>query len=213
MKKLTLTLVLALLTFAFVNAQVEIKAGVKAGLNISNFTNLNNFTNGDGDSNSLTSFHIGASVSFKFTDLYTLHPEVLYSQQGSNLSVFQNLGQDALFVNNTQELKLKVNYLSFVVNSKFYIGGGNFNLQVAPVIDILLDHEYITNPEGFDFAIMGGVGYDFPFGMTVDVRYKQGITDLFGRNVNNGSGFETTSFEDLVLNQVFQLSLGYQFDF
>ncbi|CAM1349428.1 porin family protein [Tenacibaculum halocynthiae] len=202
MKKITLLLI-AILTSVISYGQVKIKPGVKAGLNFSDFTNLNTVNNTSGNEGR-TSFHIGGTVSFKFTDLYTLHPEVLYSEQGAELKGIRINGTSV------SDVKIKANYLSFVVNNKFFLGRGRFNLQVAPVIDILVSNENINDPSSFDFSVMGGVGYNFPFGLNVDVRYKQGITDLFGRNV--GTNASTTNINDLVLNQVFQLSLGYEFD-
>ena len=196
MKKITFILLAFLATTTFTNAQVEIKPVVKAGLNFANLTTPTNLS----ESSSLTSFHIGAGVNFKFARFYTLSPEILYSEQG------------AKFNGNNE---INVNYLSIVVNNKFYIGGSSFNLQIAPVLDILVsdNSNNLNDYQGADFAIMGGVGYDFPFGLTVDARFKQGLVDIFGRNVNDGNGAETTNFNDLTLNQVFQLSFGYQFDF
>ncbi|MFL0062261.1 porin family protein [Tenacibaculum maritimum] len=199
MKKFALT-ALAMFSLLIINAQVKIKPGIKIGLNNSTITNLERLSGGNKSSS--TSFHAGTSVSFKFTDIYTLHPEILYSEQGGKLAI------------GTNSSKIKVNYLSLVINNKFYIAKSKFNLQVAPVLDFLVNHKNITpKPDGFDFAIMGGVGYDFPFGMTVDLRYKQGLADLYGRNVDTGNGFQDTNVENLLLNQVFQLSIGYQFDF
>lgn len=197
MKKITLTLVLALITSTFINAQVKIKPVAKIGLNFASLTTPISIN----ESSGLTSFHIGGAVNFKFTDLYTLSPEILYSKQGAE---------------KTTNNKINVDYLSIVVNNKFYIGKGNFNLQVAPVLDILINdnnNSNLFNYQGADFGVMGGVGYDFPFGLTIDARFKQGLVDIFGLNVDNGNGSQTTSFEDLTLNQVFQLSFGYQFDF
>ena len=68
------------------------------------------------------------------------------------------------------------------------------------------------DPEGFDFAIAGGIGYNSPFGLTIDLRYKQGLIDVFGRNVDTGNGVDTIDVDDLVLNKGFQLSFGYLFD-
>ena len=45
----------------------------------------------------------------------------------------------------------------------------------------------------------------------MSIGYKQGLTDLFGRNVDDGYGYETTDVSELILNNVIQLSVGYQF--
>ncbi len=197
MKRISI-IVIALFSFNLLNAQIEIKPGIKGGLNIANLTNLEDI----GNSKSVTSFHIGGTVSFKFAEFYTLQPEILYSKQGSEVSLngFNN------------ELKIDLNYLSISVNNKFYVGKNGLNFQIAPVVDILLNHENVDSPQEVDIAIVGAIGYDFASGISITAGYKQGIADLFGRNVNTGTGTQTTSFSDLVLNQVFQISVGYQFD-
>ncbi|MGJ8744081.1 outer membrane beta-barrel protein [Polaribacter sp.] len=188
-----------LFTVLQTTAQVEIKPVVKAGLNIASLTNLNNITTVTSSGNSLTSFHIGTALNIRFNDIYTLSPEILYSEQGAQINSNVFGPQD-----------IKVNYLSIIPNSKFFIGRDNFDVQVAPFLDFLVSHENINDPEGFDFGILVGFGYDFPMGLTIDVRFKQGLVDLFGRNVDTGYGAETTDVNDLILNQVFLLSLGYQ---
>lgn len=207
MKKVKL-LVIAMLTSVATFSQVEIKPGIKAGLNFAGLTNLSSVDGSVNDSGR-TSFHFGGTVSFKFADFYTLQPEVLYSGQGATIQPNSGVVTDPSI--NIGELKIKADYLSFYVNNKFFLGGGNFNLQAALALDFLVNDENLINPEGFDVGVGVGVGYNFPFGLNVDVRYKQGLTDLFGRNVGNNP--DTTDISDLILNQVFQVSFGYEFDF
>ena len=202
---------LACITSILAQAQVEIKPGAKVGINSANFTNLDS-SNLDGES--ITSFHIGGTVSFKFAKFYTLQPELLYSKQGSNVrnqNIFFDNNNDPIISN--EEVKVQVNYFSIVVNNKFFIGGSGFNFQVAPVVDILVNSKNIEDPEVVDIAVAGGIGYNFPFGMSLDLRYKQGLIDVFGRNVDNGNGAQTTNVNDLILNKTIQLSVGYEFDF
>ena len=198
MKHLTIILI-TLLSCTFINAQVEIKPGIKAGMNIAGLSNLEE--NGGIRSEKITTFHIGATLSFKFARFYTLQPEVLYSKQGSE---YKNFGFDG-----TQSIEL--NYLSIPVNNKFYISNSGLNFQIAPVIDILLSHKNVNNPQKVDIAIAGAIGYDIGNGLVMSIGYKQGITDLLARNVDTGNGYETTDVSDLILNNVIQLSVGYQF--
>ncbi|MEC3906107.1 outer membrane beta-barrel protein [Tamlana sp. 2201CG12-4] len=196
MKKIPL-IVITLFSFALLNAQVEIKPGLKGGLNLANLTNTNNIGI---NSKGITSFHIGGTVSFKFAKFYTLQPEILYSKQGSEIS------------SSISNSKIELNYLSIPINNKFYVGGNGLNFQIAPVIDILLSHKNVDSPESFDIALAGAIGYDIANGVNISIRYKQGLADVFGRNVNTGNGTQTTNVSDLVLNKVVQLSVGYQFD-
>jgi len=198
MKQLTIILI-TLFSFTFINAQVEIKPGVKGGMNIAGLSNLEE--NGGVRSEKLTSFHIGGTLSFKFAKFYTLQPEILYSKQGSDYSV----------TGSTETYTTELNYLSIPVNNKFYIKDSGINFQIAPVIDILLSHKNIYKPQSVDIALAAAVGYDIGNGLVMSVGYKQGLTDLFGRNVDDGYGYETTEVSELILNNVIQLSVGYQF--
>jgi len=198
MKHLTIILI-TILSCTFLNAQVEIKLGIKAGMNIAGLSHLKE--NGGINSEKLTTFHVGATLSFKFASFYTLQPEILYSKQGSNYKTFG--------FTDTQTIEL--NYLSIPVNNKFYIRDSGINFQIAPVIDILLSHENVNDPQKVDIAIAGAIGYDIGNGLVMSIGYKQGLTDLLGRNVDTGNGYETTDVSELILNNVIQLSVGYQF--
>ena len=198
MKHLTIILI-TFLSCSFINAQVEIKPGIKVGMNIAGLSNLEE--NGGASSEKITAFHIGATLSFKFARFYTLQPEILYSKQGSDYKTFG--------FNGTQSIELS--YLSIPVNNKFYIGASGINFQIAPVIDILLNHKNVNDPQTVDIALAGAIGYDIGNGLVMSIGYKQGLTDLFGRNVDDGYGYETTDVSELILNNVIQLSVGYQF--
>jgi len=199
MKKAALILI-TLFSFTFLNAQVEIKPGLKGGLNLAGLTNLDN--SGIVESERLKSFHIGATVSFKFADFYTLQPEILYSEQGSDYKINGS----------TSRSSTELNYLSIPVNNKFYVGSSGVNLQIAAVVDILLSHKNVNSPQGVDIALAPAIAYDLPSGVSFSIGYKQGLTDLFGRNVNTGNGYEDTDVSNLVLNNVIQFSAAYQFD-
>lgn len=198
MKQFTIILI-ALLFYTTTNAQVEIKPGLKLGMNIAGLSNLEE--NGGLNSEKLTTFHIGATLSFKFARFYTLQPEIVYSKQGSEYKTFGNEG--------TQTIEL--NYLSIPVNNRFFIGDSGINFQIAPVIDILLSHKDVHDPQTVDIALAGAIGYDIGNGLVMSIGYKQGLTDLLGRNVDTGNGYETTEVSELILNNVIQLSVGYQF--
>ncbi|MEH6535269.1 MAG: porin family protein [Psychroserpens sp.] len=200
MKKISLFFLISLLFVSHLNAQVEIKPGIKGGLNIADLTNTDNF---GGSSKSITSFHIGGTLSFKFAEFYTLQPEILYSKQGSDISLGGSNGN----------IKIELDYLSIPINNKFHVGNKGLNFQIAPVIDILINDKNVEDPQEVDIAVAVAIGYDLTNGVVISVGYKQGLTDLFGRNVDTGNGFETTEVSDLMLNKVIQLSVGYQFDF
>jgi hypothetical protein len=51
-----------------------------------------------------------------------------------------------------------------------------------------------------DFSLALGVGWDLPFGLSIDGRYNWGLSD--NNEINTGSS---------VKNQVWQFSIGYKF--
>lgn len=91
-------------------------------------------------------------------------------------------------------------------------------MLVAPSLDILLDDgfdnsrissdgyyydNYNDNDiTGFDLAFAFGAGYEFPFGLGVEARYKVGIIDILDFFSDGNSK-----------NNVVQLGLNYKFKF
>lgn len=74
MKKVIMA-TLCCIGFATSQAQVTVKPGVRAGLNISSLTNYN--------ADSRADFYVGGQVGIQFTKFYTLQPELTYSRQGA----------------------------------------------------------------------------------------------------------------------------------
>jgi hypothetical protein len=188
---------LAIFVFIFLgtlvsNAQFEFKPGVRGGLNLSKVTNF--------DADSKTDFFVGGQFELKFVKFYSLQPELTYSRQGFK----------------TPNDSYSLDYLSVGITNKFTFGGG-FNVLVGPTIDVKVGDNFpaVLSDEliGIDFALMGGIGYTFKNGLAVDVRFKQGIVDVFGDNYNeyndeNGNG----NFDEVKLNSLFQFGVSYSFD-
>lgn len=177
MKKL-LILVFVLSSVAAVQAQVQVALGIKAGANISKFD--------DSATDNLTTFHAGAFGLFKFTKI-GIQPEVLFSQQGAKID-----GDE-----------LKTSYMTIPVMLKLYLIGG-LNLQAGPQFGFLTKAELDGNDvkESFknsDLSANVGLGWDLPFGLTVDARYNIGLSDV-------GDGPQAPSFK----SRVVQVSIGYK---
>ena len=77
MKKVIMA-TLCCIGFATSQAQVTVKPGVRAGLNISSLTNYN--------ADSKADFYVGGQVGIQFTKFYTLQPELTYSRQGATVN-------------------------------------------------------------------------------------------------------------------------------
>lgn len=189
---------LLLFVFGISYAQVELWLGPKAGLNVANVSDI------DGDS--YMGIYGGAVFGIHFSERYALQPELGISMQGSK------------GIYNTSE-DLKLTYFTIGLMNKLYLveglhllAGPEFNFKVNDTFsdwvgDEIYDDEgnYVgdSDPQPFDVAIVGGLGYDLPFGLTFEARYKQGLQDVMN--------FINWEDEKSKLNQVFQIGIAYKF--
>lgn len=204
------SIIVALLCFIGgmqMNAQVTFRPGVKAGVNVSHFTQTDRTNE---KFNSKTDFYAGVFGALKLTKIYTLQPELVYTRQGAEREYF-----DTNNVRRTEDLD--VSYLSVGVANKFTFK--NFNFQVGPTIDIKVNdsqkdiapndgssqyYEFNYNPyTGIDFAFFAGVGYDFTKNFGVEARIKKGIIPV---NDSWGDSYDNYT------NVVFQVGATYTFD-
>jgi len=175
MKKLFVMAVL-LIAGSSVNAQ-GIDFGVKAG---ANFAKLD----GDGiDGDNLTSFHVGALLELNIFENFSLQPEVMYSSQGTKV----------------EDEDIKLDYLSVPVLAKFYLISDKLSLEAGPQFSFLVNDDVPETFEtkSFDFAAIGGLGFNVTNNIFVQARYVVGLTD--------------TTKEAEVTNKVIQLSVGLKF--
>lgn len=192
-----------------INAQVTVKPGIKAGLNLSNLTNLN--------ADSKTDFYAGGFVDIKLASFYTLSPEIIYSRQGAKVnSYFDELylpnPDDSAFRSRSFDIELQ--YISVGVMNKFKIVDG-FHAMVGPSFDFKVG-DNLDNDDliGFDLGILGGLGYTFPMGLTIEARFKQGLADIFGDNYDyyyDDNDNYNDNLDNIKLNQVFQFGVSYTF--
>jgi len=183
--------------FGLSQAQIELWLGPKAGANISTVSNSNG--------KSLVGIYAGAAFAVKFSERYALQPELGFSMQGTS-EIYGS------------EEDLKLNYFTVGLINKLYLAGGfhvlagpEFNFKVNNTFsdwddDYYYDDEgnYIDGPDTqpFDFAIVAGLGYDLPFGLTFEARYKQGLLDV--------NDFFNISDDKPSKNQVFQIGIAYK---
>ncbi len=180
MKRIFTLIILSLSINIF--SQVSFKPGVKIGVNLADIQN----TVGD----SRTGLYAGIFGELKLGGVYALQPEIYYSQQGKK--------------------DYDIDYISILIANKFYFLDENIPVYfvIGPGLDIELGGEtesYSTSTStgvtfDADISFVGGFGYDFPFGLGIEARYKQGITDVF-------------QLAEKRLNSVIQLGVVYKFDF
>ncbi|QSW91263.1 MULTISPECIES: porin family protein [Flavobacterium] len=192
MKKITL---IAFILFIGIKSQAQVKVspGLRGGLNFSTLTNID-------DNRSKTDFYVGGLVNIRFNKYFSLQPEITYSRQGDEGRYFEN--------GRYYSEKYELNYLTLGAVAKYHFGGKGFHILAGPSLDIKVSDNYInTNPEGFDLAIVGGVGYTLPNGLTFEARIKQGLIDIYGYDGIDNDYY----YDDVILNQVFQIGISYTF--
>lgn len=195
MKKLNLTVLIGAMILASSSAfaQGEFAIGIKGGLN---FANVNTSSAG-ATYDSRTGFNAGAFLLLKFGKV-GIQPEVLFSQQGTKLKYYGN------------SIDQNFSYVNIPIIVKLYTIAG-INIQVGPQFGFLTNSptaqtiqsggNTITVDQAYkksDVSAALGLGWDLPFGLTVDARYNLGLT-----KVNDDAGAD-------VKNQVWQLSVGYK---
>ena len=190
-------IICALLIIIFSNAfSQETGFGIKGGVNLTSL----NVEDPEASYDSRTGFHAGIFLRGKF-DKVGIQPEILFFTQNGDIrsSVF-GTAQESF------------TYLSIPLMLKFYPIGG-LNLQVGPQFGFLIDGErkYDTflgsgtqdikdHYKSSDISVSLGGGYDFGFGLGLDVRYNLGVKDI--NNAANG---------EPVKSRVFLISLGWNF--
>lgn len=176
-------------------SQAQFAIGIKGGPNFSKL----DVNSSVGDTyKSRTGFHGGAFALIKLTKI-GIQPEVLFSRQGSK------------FVVNSQNLESNFDYINIPIILKLYTVAG-INLQVGPQFGFLSKAEVEQVVGGIkttmdarslykssDVSLALGVGWDLPFGLTLDARYNLGLS-----KINAGLNNEDTK------NQVFQISAGFK---
>ncbi|HYF69990.1 MAG TPA: porin family protein [Ohtaekwangia sp.] len=190
MKKIALSFIMVALSIS-AWSQAQLSIGLKAG---PNFASINTKENAGENYKNRTGFHAGAFALIKLTKI-GIQPEVIFSQQGSTVTV------------NSKDFDANYSYINIPIMLKLYTIAG-INIQAGPQFGFvaskkneLLDELDMDDPvKGTDFSIGLGLGWDLPFGLTVDGRYNLGLSDN-----NDLSGGESLK------NQVWQFSLGYKF--
>jgi hypothetical protein len=188
---LTLFIVAGLSAPAFSQAQVAV--GIKGGLN---FCNLDIEGTASSNYENRTGYHAGVFSLITLT-AFAIQSEILFSRQGTQYSI------------STTDYEANFDYINVPIICKFYLPLG-LNLQVGTQVGFLTLAELKSSTSGTptdikdnykdsDISASMGLGWDFPFGLTVDARYNLGLSEINGGNNNNSTK-----------SQVFMISAGYK---
>lgn len=178
-------------------AQGKTKLALRAGVNSSKILNSN--------LHSKAAPYAGLALAIQFNEIYALQPEITYSKQGGKS---ETSGID----------DIDINYLSISVANKIFTKGQGFHFIFGPGLDFNFDDNFINlvnqNGDSFkitpiDIALIGGIGYEFDFGLALELRYKQGLIDLdFNDDGEYGSNNEKSQ-----LNRAIQMGVLYKLNF
>ena len=199
MKKSILMSLGFLIISAMSYGQVEVAVGLKGGLNLSKL----DISQGASNIENKTGYHAGVFTLFKLTKI-GIQPEILFSKQGAN------------FMANTTSVEANFDYINVPILLKIYLAAG-LNLQLGPQFGFLTTSELISTTAGvkstqdvktyfdknYDMAVAAGIGWDLPFGVTLDARYNFALTDVEYKPT-------TSSSPVYFKNQVIQVSIGYK---
>lgn len=223
MKKNILLLLLAF-SFNFAAAQ-QFSFGAKAGVNFANIHSSN--TPIEDFVKTRTSFHGGAFSELRFSKLFALQLEALYSGQGAKakstyipidppgeVGVIGEVEPAPSAQPQVTEIQGAYNYLNLPLLAKFYVYEG-LNLFGGPQFSILLSAKDSSGSaevdvsdqiDPVDFGLVGGLGYQLDMGLFFSANYYWGINNISYIDYTNIIGF------DINIHQgVFQVSTGYRF--
>lgn len=200
MKKIIFTiLTVAILTTSY----AQVNFGIRGGLNLSDYSNL--------DSDKKTDLYFGVLLSIKLGDLYTLQPELIYSKEGVKLK-----GEYNRINSNT----ITANFFSLAMINKFSVAN-KAHIVVGPYFDIRMDENvdynnnnnnyyYDSATNGVDIGFIVGLGFDVTKNLTLEARFKQGFIDTF--NVDRLDSNNRYNNLNSHKNQVIQLGIAYKFN-
>ena len=198
MKKLILSL--GLLASVSVAAQAQsIKYGVKAGASLTNVTN-----SGDGAANKF-GFNGGVLANFAIDDMFSIQPEVLYSNKGLKAKDGAN------------NERLALNYIDVPVLVKVATGTTGLFFELGPQVGFRTSADYKTSNvsvslndavKSVDFGYAAGLGFQVESGPMIGLRYNGGFTSI---GKENGSIFGLPTSGSDGKNSAFQLYVGFMF--
>ncbi|MGI4742325.1 MAG: porin family protein [Janthinobacterium lividum] len=198
MKKIILSLGLLAGISGAAHAQ-SIKYGVKAGASLTSLTG----SDSDGTKNKF-GFNGGVLANFGINDMFSIQPEVLYSNKGYKFDGGQN------------GLRLALNYIDVPVLVKIATGSTGLFFELGPQVGFRLAADVKDDDnsasikdytKGVDFGYAGGLGYQIESGPMIGLRYNGGFTKI-GKD-GSISGIPVTAAN--AKNSAFQLYIGYMF--
>jgi hypothetical protein len=178
-------------------SQAQVALGIKAG---PNFSTIDTKSSPGENYKNRAGFHGGAFLLIKAAKI-GIQPEIIFSQQGSKVEI------------NSRDFESNYSYINVPIILKLYTVAG-INIQAGPQFGFVTKAEEPVRDQlnaysvedvkdrmkSSEFTVALGLGWDLPFGLTIDGRYNLGLSNIYESSQQSGEA----------KNQVFQLSLGYK---
>lgn len=208
----------------------KVSFGLKAGYTHGNlFGSEMDYIFADSKTYWLSGFHAGILVNTQLSNYFWLKHELLFSQRGAGVTLFDS-------INGNYSSKLKTYYIDlYPINLTFHYQG--FQIYGGPYISGLThatiqrkdDNGNLYNDKSifgdagnseaedenkylqkFDFGLNVGVEYRFSFGLFVGARYNHGFTDIF-QYANSYTNGDNKNDNIRIYNRSLLFSVGYNF--
>ena len=190
-------LLLPLMAVLFVSSasMAQFHIGIKGGTNITKL-------DGQSFKNKFSyAYHLGGCAEIGLGEKFGLQPEVLFNQYSGSVDSNYHHVYENIF--NSDQSKVKLNYLSIPILLNYKLIGNFLSLQAGPQFSILMDQNRSLLQNGGkafsdgDFAMLAGVQLKLS-AIRISGRYAIGLSDI--NDIDN---------QDRWKSQGFQVSLGF----
>lgn len=189
-------------------SQVKVRPGFRAGLNFSKITHTENASR-------KTGANAAMFVNIHLSRFYELQPELTYSNQGWSYDGHSYITPYDSTVN-IESHDVSSHYIGMSMTNKFYMSPKmGLHILLGPGFEINISDDYRNDSlTPVDMVFFAGLGYEFPFGLGLEARYKQGIIDV---DTSYYDYYENGYYDDNYyngknkLNSVFQFNVYYKF--
>ncbi|MFN4315767.1 MAG: porin family protein [Chitinophagaceae bacterium] len=192
--KAKLLLSLAALVFTATATMAQFHIGIKGGANINKIDGSSfkdQFSYG---------YHLGGFAEIGLGRKFGLQPEVLFNQYSTTVSNDIDHVYEDVF--NSEQSKVKLNYLSIPILLNYKLIGNFMTLQAGPQFSILMDQNKNLLQNG------GKAFSDGDFAMVGGVQFKLSVLRISGRYLVGLNNINDIDNQDRWKNQSFQVSVG-----
>jgi len=194
----------------------EPRFGLRGGVSLSSLEIDDDYNNTDYNTNSKTSFHLGAFVNIPLGRIFRIQPEISYYGGGSKVN-----GALVSTTNTRGNYELDFHYIGIPVMFQLHTGASGFFVEAGPQASFLVQGQEepsasLNRPKvnlkkdervkQLDFGAAAGVGYISRIGLGLNARYYHGFSNVY----NSDNAVATERDKDLGTRSI-QIGLVYHF--